>query len=71
MKLSTLTKAELIARLNHAERLTLRAQATRVKREALLLGRDLVSAVKGTYRLGQDCRNWYEAQRLRQFPLFF
>ena len=57
MKLSNLTKAELIARLNHAERNTPRALFTRFKREALLLGRDLSRLVSWTYELGSTSRN--------------
>lgn len=56
MTYSRLTKAELIARLNSAERKTLKARITRVKREALLLGRDLLWTVNATYQLGQQTR---------------
>ena len=65
MKLSNLTKAELIARLNHAERNTPRALLTRFKREVLLLGRDLSRLVSLTYELGATSRNQLQPLLIR------
>ena len=56
MKRSNMTKAQLIKLLNKTERRTLRARSTRVKREALLLSRDLKQLALLVFRAGQATR---------------
>ena len=60
MKRSNLTKAQLIALLNKTERRTVRARVTRIKREALLLARDINILALSVFRAGQASRRVFD-----------